>query len=98
MVIHMKTYILVDNNGMVQCLASEECNLHKDKLHMKKYLVEMKGTVGDAYDVKTDAWVKHPENYPVPTEEYKIQVEMQAILREQAITSLLQKGEIMQLE
>lgn len=94
----MKIYILVDENKIVRCIASEECNLHDNKLHMDKYHIEMKGTVGDEYDSKTDIWTPCPENYPQPTQEQvdesKIQAEIQAIQRVEAIQSLIDKGEL----
>ena len=94
----MNVYILVDENKIVRCMASEEANLHDDKLHMKKHFVERQGTVGDEYDELTDTWTLRPENYPQPSQERlddrKIESEMRAIQREKAIQSLIDKGEL----
>ena len=94
----MKVYILVDENKIVRCLATEESNLHDNKSHMDKYHVERQGTVGDEYDSKTDTWTPRPENYPQPTQEQvddtKIKVEMESIQRAEAIQSLKDKGEL----
>ena len=94
----MKTYILVDENKIVRCVASEECNLHTDKLYMNKHHVDLKGTVGDEYDQVSNTWISHPENYPQPTEdeinEKKIKSEMILIQRAEAIQSLKDKGEL----
>ena len=79
-------------------MVSKECNLHDDKLHMDKYHVETQGRVGDEYDSKTDTWTPRPENYPQPTQyqvdEKKIQAEIQAVQRAEAIQSLIVKGEL----
>ena len=94
----MKAFILVDENKIVRCIASEECNLHKDKLHMKTYYVETKGIVGDEYNPKTNEWISRPENYPKPpaeeVAERLIQERMQEIIRNQAIKELQSEGKI----
>ena len=95
----MKSFILVDGGNIVRCMASEECNLHKDKLHMAKYHVETRGyTVGDAYFPETDTWERHPENYPQPTErernEMAISVRIAEITRKQAIEELKEEGKL----
>ncbi len=96
----MKRYILVDDNKIVRCIASKECNLHTNKLHMKKYHVEAGGTVGDAYDSKKKKWISHPENYPKPSEteinEQKIRKEIIKITRKQAIENLKASNELPQ--
>ena len=63
----MKVFILVDKENIVRCMASEEVNLHRDKLWMKKYHVECRGLVGDEYIAATDTWIAHPGNYPPPS-------------------------------
>ena len=64
----MKVFILVDEDKIVRCMATEEENLHPDKLWMDQYYVESGGVVGDEYDAVTDTWIPHPENYPAPDE------------------------------
>lgn len=90
----MKIFILVDEKSIVRCMASEKSNLHKDKLHMKKYHVEDKGTVGDEYDVKTDEWIARPENYPQPTEKDLNEAKIGRKMRKLAIDSLKSEGEL----
>lgn len=70
----MRAYILVDDDDIVRCMATDECCLHKDKIAagMKKLFVECKGTVGDGYDEVTGTWTPHPENYPT---ESKLDIE-----------------------
>ena len=79
-------------------MATEECNLHDDKLHMDKYHVEMQGLCGDEYDPDTDTWMPRPENYPQPSgdklNEIKIETEMVATQRAEAIQSLITKGDL----
>lgn len=90
----MKVFILVDDSKIVRCVASEECNLHKDKLDMDKYYTEWQGRCGDEYDPDTDTWTPRPENYPPPDQaeidEQKIKKEMRTV----AIQSLIDKGEL----
>ena len=92
----MKVYILLDKNNIVCCLASEESNLHKDKLHMDKYYVEFDGIVGDEYDPETNFWISRPENYPQPTEKQKqeklINKRKNKIVKDQAIAELITEG------
>ena len=92
----MKAFILLDDKNIVRCLASEEVNLHKNKLHMKKYCVEMDGTVGDEYNPATDLWIKKPENYPQPSEQKKqrtlIEKRKNKIIENQAIQELIKEG------
>jgi hypothetical protein len=95
----MNVYILVDENNIVRCVASEECNLHKDKLAtMTKYHAPFDGIVGDEYNHKTNEWTARPENYPQPSEEEviedKISAERNVILRAEAIQNLKDRGEI----
>ena len=92
----MKIYILLDKNNIVRCIASEECNLHENKLHMDKYYVESKGTVGDEYDPETNLWILRPENYPQPTEKQKqkmlVNERERKIIKNQAIAELIAEG------
>lgn len=92
----MKVYILLDKNNIVRCMASEECNLHKDKLQMKKYLVELGGIVGDEYSPKTGKWKARPENYPKPSEEELAEAKIQQEMRKIAIDNLKAQGELPQ--
>jgi hypothetical protein len=92
-------YILLDESNIVRCMASDECALHKDKLHMNKQRVDLTGhVVGDEYDPETGTWTSHPENYPQPTEaqvaETKIRAEIKAMQRAGAIQSLKDKNEL----
>lgn len=91
----MKVFILVDKDSIVRCMASEECNLHKNKLHMSKYYVEPgNGTVGDKYFSATDIWEKHPENYPQPSETEINEAKINAKIRKLAIEALIAEGEL----
>ena len=36
----MRAFILVDETKVVRCIATEECNLHNDKLYMDKYYID----------------------------------------------------------
>lgn len=94
----MKAYILVDENNIIRCLAGKEVNLHKDKLDMDKYHVDIQGKVGDEYNPDTDTWTPRPENHPKPSQEQideqKIRAEIKAIQRADAIQSLIDKGEL----
>jgi len=67
----MKAFILVDDTDIIRCIATEENNLHKDKLWMEKYRVKIKGIVGDEYDYLTDTWKSRPENHPKETKKNK---------------------------
>ena len=75
-------------------MASEECNLHRDKLHMKKYYMEAKGTVGDEYNPKTKKWKVHPENYPKPSQAELNETKIQQEMRKIAIANLKASGEL----
>lgn len=94
----MRVFILIDETNIVQCVASEECNLHDDKLHMEKYHVEMGGIVGDEYNPTEESWIHRPENHPQPSEievnESKIQAEVLATTRAVAIQNLKDRGEL----
>jgi len=94
----MKTFILIDQNNIVRCVASEECNLHKDKLYMDKHFIERDGTVGDEYDPLTKVWTKRPENYPKPSvaaiKEKLITERMTKIVRDMAEAELTAEGKI----
>ena len=90
----MKVYILVDENKIVRCIASEEVNLHDDKLHMDKHYVEWGGRGGDEYDVATDTWTPRIENYGEPSQTELDEMKIQTEVRDQAIQSLIGKGEL----
>ena len=92
----MKVYILVDKNNIVRCMATEECNLHKDKLHMRKFHVEKQGTCGDVYMEETDSWTIVPDNHVRPTQEEIYIKKISEEVREIAINSLIAKGELPQ--
>ena len=64
----MKIWILVDEQDIVRCMASDVRNLHASKIEagMIPELVERGGTVGDEY--KDGVWTPRPENYPPPKE------------------------------
>ena len=94
----MKIYILVDDQNIVRCMASEESNLHSNKLGMSKHYVNRGGTVGDEYDTSTDKWTPKPENYPKPSKEEirerKIQERAVKNARDKAEQELIDEGEI----
>jgi len=94
-------YLLLDDDNIIRCMASEECNLHKDKIAagMRKVTcANPKGTIGDKYFQKEDRWEAHPENYPQPSEkeiqEELIQNEINKIVRAQAIANLKSEGKL----
>ena len=90
----MKVYITVDENKIVRCLATERNNIHKDKKHLSIYHVEGKGTVGDEYDTKTKKWTAKPENYPTKSEAELNEIKITQEIKEMAIKSLQDKGEL----
>ena len=94
-------YLLLDDDNIVRCMASEACNLHKNKIAQGMRQVSCakpQGTVGDKYDTDTNTWEAHPENYPQPSKEelneQKIQGEIARLTREQAIQNLKDSGEL----
>ena len=90
-----KVFILVDTNNVVRCMATEKCNLHKDKLHMNMFCVERKdGIVGDIYMAESDSWTKAPENHAGPTQEEIYITKIAKEVRTIAIESLKAKGEL----
>lgn len=88
----MKVFILVDEKNIVRCVASDECNLHKDKLHMTKYQVELEGFIGDEY--KDGKWKAKPENYVQPTEKQLEEKLINERIREIAIRELKAEGKL----
>lgn len=90
----MKVYIAVDANNIVRCLASERCNIHKDKDHFPIYHVEKKGTVGDEYAAKTNEWIPRPENYAKPSQDQINNLKIAQEMRKISIKSLKNKGEL----
>ncbi len=88
----MKAFILVDTNDIVQCMASEESNLHKNKLHMAKHHVEIEGIVGDEY--KNGKWTAIPANYPPETEDVLNEQKINAEIRRAAIQTLIANGDL----
>ena len=97
----MKTYILLDKNNIVRCIASNPANLHtnwsEDK-SPKQYQVETGGVCGDEYNPETKVWTSRPENYPEPSNEELITKEMQRIQeqcnRAEAIENLKLSGKL----
>lgn len=92
----MKVYILVDENNIVRCMATEECNLHKDKLQMRRFHVEKQGTCGDVYMEEIGSWTSAPENHARPTQEEIYITKIAKEVRTIAINSLIAKGELPQ--
>ena len=94
----MKVFITVDDQQIVRCVASEICNIHEDKRGMAIHYVEKGGTVGDEYNVGTDTWTPHPENYPQPSQEQiyerKITEKQKELQREAAVSVLKAEGEL----
>lgn len=95
----MKVYILIDENNIVRDMSSLECNLDPSRVEtMTMCRVEKAGRPGDEYDQSTNEWIKRPENYPKPNQDFinekKIKEEMNKITREQAIQNLKDKGEL----
>lgn len=90
----MQVYLLLDRDNIVRCMASEECNLHKDKLYMKKYFVKREGIVGDEYNPETEEWTSRPENYSKPSEEQLNNEKIQKRMQKLAIDSLKAEGEL----
>lgn len=89
-------YLLLDEDNIVRCIASAECNLHKDKIAagMQQVEAEYGGICGDKYFPKEDRWEKHPENYPQPTEKEINEAKIGAKLRQIAIDALVAEGEL----
>lgn len=89
-------YLLLDKNNIVRCMASEECNLHKDKLAagMRKVEAVYGGVVGDKYFPDERRWETHPENYPKPSEKELNEAKITAKMREMAIQALKNAGEL----
>ena len=93
----MKEYILLDDQNIIRCVASNECNLHKDKLHMTKLYMDISGyTIGDEYNPETGEFVTHPENYPQPTEREKQEELIREKMRTLAIEQLKEEGKLPQ--
>ena len=92
----MKVFILVDSEDIVRCIASEECNLHPEKIAvgMRMFYVDYKGTVGDKYDLETDTWISRPENYPKPNVEELYEEKIQDRMRQIAIDELIKEGKL----
>jgi hypothetical protein len=92
-----KVYIQVDDNNIVRCVATERCNLHKDKSDMKTYHVEFGGRIGDEYDAEKDTWTARPENYPKPPElsdEEKKQKLIKEKIEQLALAELTKEGKL----
>ena len=89
-------YLLLDENNIVRCMASEKCNLHKDKIAagMKQVEAEYGGVCGDKYDPETKTWKAHPENYLQPTDDQIKEQQIIDEMRELAIESLKAKGKL----
>ena len=89
-------WLLLDADGIVRCMASEECNLHADKLAagMKAVQAERGGTVGDHYDPQTGKWTPHPENYPQPSATELREAKISAEVRAMAEERLVARGEL----
>lgn len=91
----MKGFILIDENKIVRCMATEVENLHQDKIDagMETLFVEYGGVVGDEYDKNTETWTARPENYPQPSEaevnEAKIVAKINETQRATAIADLI---------
>ena len=94
----MKGHIQLDDNNIVRCMASNQANLHKDKMDMRQLFVEIGGTVGDEYDPITEVWTKRPENYPKPSaaeiKERLVAERMKKIVRNMAEAELTAEGKI----
>lgn len=90
-------WLLLDAENIVRCMASEECNLHADKIAAGMAPVEVEvvgGTVGDHYDRTTGQWTAHPENYPKPSADELRQAKIMAEVRAMAAERLIARGEI----
>lgn len=101
----MNRYILIDENNICRCIATEKCNLHKNKLHMKMVYTDKRPIIGDEIEIIGKKGsiidiniIKRPENYPENVKrrlkrderERKIQAEIRRI----AEKSLIERGEI----
>jgi len=87
-------YILTDENNIIKCMASEEVNLHKDKLHLNKFEINNTGfTVGDEYNPKTNRIKSKPENYPKENIEQTKERKIQDEIRKIAIERLKESGD-----
>ena len=90
----MKVWVLIDDQNIVRCLASELENLHPAKVEagMLPLQVECGGTVGDEY--RDGVWTRHPENYPQPNAEEVREGKIAAEMRAMAIERLEARGEL----
>ena len=88
-------FLLLDENNIIRCIASEECNLHKDKLYMKKIKTKKSGfIVGDEFNPETEEVVKKPENYPQPSESDINEKKVADEIRRIAVSNLILSGEL----
>jgi len=89
----MTRYILIDDENICRCIASDLCNLHKDKVDagMITSRINKPVNIGDEVIVKNKECtvIPRPENYP-PLYEEAIQAEM----RRAAIQTLITKKEL----
>lgn len=99
-----RLFILVDDAGIIQCVATERENLHQDKIAagMKEYELtdEVYGEQlnevfpGDEYNPKTGHIINRPENHASLPEELIIQAKITEEMKAIAIERLVQRGEI----
>ncbi len=96
----MEGFILIDENKIVRCMATEARNLHQSKIDagMETLFVEYGGIVGDEYDKDAKKWTPHPENYAQPSEaqinEGKIATKINELARTEAIADLKGTGDL----
>jgi hypothetical protein len=63
-------WLLYDDDNIVRCMATEECNLHQSKIDAGMTKLEApgySGVVGDEIDPVTKAVTPRPENYRKPS-------------------------------
>lgn len=89
-------YLLLDKENIVRCVASEECNLHKDKIAagMETIEADYRGICGDKYFPETGIWERHPENYVQPSESEVNEAKIAARIRQIAVDQLKEEGEL----
>jgi hypothetical protein len=93
-------YATLDNNNVITCIASLECNLHQRRIDLGDKVVLISSTMpgydemvcGDRYDPDTKQLTVIPANHTKPTIEELAEIQIQAEMRRLAISNLKTKG------
>ena len=97
----MKTFFLIDKHSVIQDISTELSCLSRGYNYKDCQLCVTDPSdfsIGDTYLPSKNKFIKTPENYPKPSQleinEKKIQIEMQLIIRSQAIENLKLSGQL----